>query len=174
MQLHMLTDAGQALHISRVTKKCVVIFTQTTAEVWDVDHIEVVIQQSQKLPTRVRLLLNHDSHNQISLLVTDQPHNLAYDLCFVQLEAGPTWRQCIDRPENINSGAPVASVASPLASNTVFTTSGFSCVHSAVSLYQGWVHLVSAYEWCDPTRRRLLISEYILHSNSNDEHAAGR
>lgn len=169
MRLHSVTEAAQVLHASAVDGEHVLVLTDKTAALWNVEQHDIVVEASYHLPQRAQLVLAHDYHHQTSVLFVDQAQNL----CFLQLETGHNSQHAIEQPESCISAGMCASAVSRCVSNTIFTEGGFSCVHAAVSVYQGWVHVVSTYEWHDPNRRRVFISKHQLQNETSHERPAG-
>ena len=161
LRLHDLVEPTRVLHASVVSDNQVFVLAQNAAAVWGIEDNDIVVQETYDLPERVCGVLTHDHHNQTSVLITDQAPNIAYSLCFVQLASGYTSQHVIERPNDPHSGAPAPTAACICSSNTIITERSFSCTHFATSVYQGWVHVMSAYEWSDPHRRKLFIS---MHS----------
>ena len=174
LRLHDLVEPTRVLHATAVSDNQVVVLTQDGAAVWGIADNDVVVQETYDLPQRVCGVLTYDHHNQTSVLITDHAPNIAYCLCFVQLASGHTSQHVIERPDNPHSGAPAPTAACICFSNTFVSKCSFSCTHFAASVYQGWVHVVSAYEWSDPHRRKLFISMHSFAKQATGKCSAGR
>lgn len=156
LRLHDLVEPSRVLHASAVSDNQVFVLAQKAAAVWGIEDNDIVVKETYDLPVRACGVLTHDHHNQTSVLITNP--NIAYHVCFVQLASGYTSQHVIERPNDPHSGAPASTAACICSSNTIITERSFSCTHFVTSVYQGWVHVMSAYAWSDPHRRKLFIS----------------
>lgn len=171
LRSHTLTDAARVLHLSALSASRVLIVDQQGAAVCEVDDHNV--ERLFEPPQDIKFVLTFDYHNQTCMLITDQADSLACNLTFLQIKTGQVTEQTIDQPEHTNTGSLAVPAVSCCASNFIATEQSFNCIHSAVSLYQDWVHVFSVYEWCHPQRRKVFLNKYSLSNAASQDRPAG-